>query len=105
MIIVAQFNSEVCKERHKSIDDRFDRNEDRLKSLESIFKIIQELTITISDNVNETKHLREDINRIIPRVEALEQKPAKRYDRIVEYIIFAIIGAILGLVFAVIGIK
>lgn len=72
--------------------------EKRVGKLENIFETINNLTVQIERLAVETKYSREDINRLIERVDVLEHKPEKRYDTIITTIITGIVGAIVGAV-------
>ena len=51
------------------------------------------------------KYMREEQNKDAQRITALEEKPVKRYDDIIKYIITTIIGLILGAIAILIGLK
>lgn len=85
-------NTQSCKSAHHRID-----------KLENDIGEIKELTIAVKEIAMETRANREDVNKIDERLEIIEQKPSKNWDKIVTTIIStsvgAIVGAILGLVF------
>lgn len=85
-------NKDSCKSAHH-----------RLDKLENDIGEIKELTIAVKEIAMETRANREDVNKIDERLEIIEQKPSKNWDKIVTTIIStsvgAIVGAILGLVF------
>lgn len=68
----------------------------RLDKLEQDIGEIKELTIAVKEIAMETKANREDVNKIDSRLEAIEQKPAKNWDKIVTTIIGTVVGAIAG---------
>ena len=70
--------------------------EKRVEKLEDIFDIINKLTLQIEKLAMETKYSREDLNKVISRVDILEHKPEKRYDLAVTTIITGVVGAIIG---------
>ena len=49
------------------------------------------------------KAMREDMNKIDDRVLAIESKPSKRLDGIIDKIIFTILGIIIAYIFSKIG--
>lgn len=93
-----EYNGQLCKEKHKNI-------EDRLVKLEAIYNIIHKLTLEVSKNVTETQHMRKELNDLIPRVKDLEDKPKLKYEKYTEVIIILIIGAVIGTILMQIGLK
>lgn len=78
-------NSQSCKSAHHRID-----------KLEDTVQVIQELVVSVKEIAMETKANREDVNKIDLRLGAIEQKPAKNWDKIVSTVIGTITGAIAG---------
>ena len=61
---------------------------------------IKELTIAVKEIAMETKATREDVNDMNSRLKAVEEKPAKNWDKIITTIIGTAVGAVVG---AIIG--
>ena len=78
-------NSQSCKSAHHRID-----------KLEEDVGEIKELTIAVKEIAMETKANREDVNKMNERLENIEQKPAKNWDKAVSTVIGTIAGAIAG---------
>lgn len=74
----------------------FENLEKRVEKLERIFDIINNLTLQIEKLAIETKYSREDLNKVMSRVDVLEHKPEKRYDSIITTVITGVVGAIVG---------
>lgn len=53
----------------------------------------------------EMKYMREEQNKLDTRITAIEEKPVKRYDSIVTYIITTGIGAVIGFFISLIKTK
>ena len=66
----------------------------RLDKLENDIGEIRELTIAVKEIAMETKANREDVNKMNERLETIEQKPAKHWDKIISTIIGTVVGAI-----------
>lgn len=76
-----------------------------VKDLHKIFDKITEIAVSTEKLAVEMKYMREEQNKTELRLKALEDKPIKRYDSIVNYIITSIIGIILGIIAVMIGLK
>lgn len=84
------------EQREKSNSHRIDKIEERQDNLEH-------LTQSISVLANEQEHIKTDVSEIKTDVKTLTEKPGKRWDNIVDKIIWALVGAALALVLAQIG--
>ena len=91
-------------------EHRAKSNTRRIEKLELQTEAIQSLATSVEILVKEQGHQTEAMDRIEKnvekldgKVEALEKKPAKKWDKAVEIIATLLIGAIAGLVFSAIG--
>lgn len=74
----------------------------RIDKVESDVSEIRELTIAIKEIAMETKATREDVNDMNTRLKAVEAKPQKKWDNIVDTAMKTIVGAIVGAIIALI---
>lgn len=84
------------EQREKSNTRRIDKIEERQDNLEK-------LTDTISVLANEQEHIKSDVGEIKTDVKTLTEKPAKRWDAIVDKVLWAIVGAAVAFALAQIG--
>lgn len=77
----------------------------KVEKLESIFDKITNIAMSTEKLAIEMKYMREEQNKQDERLTSLEQKPIKRYDSILNYIITSILGLIIGAVAMLIGLK
>lgn len=77
----------------------------KVEKLEGIFDKITNIAMSTEKLAIEMKYMREEQNKQDERLTSLEQKPIKRYDSIVNYIITSILGLIIGAVAMLIGLK
>lgn len=84
--------------------DRSKSNTKRLDKLEMTINNIYDLTVSVKEIAMELKAMREDMNKIDNRVVAIETKPSKRWEGIVDKIIYTIIGILISFIFLKIGI-
>ena len=76
-------------QRSKSNKYRLDKLEDRQDNLEQIanaFSVMQK----------EQEYIKEDVREIKEDVKILAERPAKRWDSLVERVIAVIVGAVVG---------
>ncbi len=74
-------------------------NQDR-KSINRRLDNIERLTESVHTIAVEMKAMREDVNGLTKRIAAIESKPIKRWDSIVQFIITTLVGGGLGYLIA-----
>lgn len=87
---------EAVDQRSKSNSHRLDRMQARQDDLD---KLVQSVTALAT----EQEHIKEDVTEIKADVKSLTEKPAKRWDGIVDKLIWAVLAAALGFVLARVG--
>lgn len=94
-----------------AVEHRSESNTRRIEKLELQTESIQKLATSVEVMVAELGHQTEamariegNVEKLDKKVEALEQKPAKRWDSVVDKILLAVIGAIVCWILARIGI-
>lgn len=83
----------------------FDDLKNDVKDLKKVFDRINSIAISTEKLAVEMKYMREEQTKMDGRITTIEEKPVKRYDSIVTYIITTIIGAIVGFIVSLIKIK
>lgn len=93
-----------CENRKCVNEHRFEQIENDLRELreknstdhKEFYNRIESTEKSMVESVSDRKHINEKLDKIDVNVEALMQKPAKRYDTVVTCIITSLIGAIVG---------
>lgn len=80
--------------------DRSLRNEGRIKKLEQDQKALQDLTASVRELANEQGNLKDDIGEIKADVKALTGASGKRWDALVDKLLFAVAGAVIAWIVA-----
>lgn len=93
-----EYKSEVTRQEFETLKDN-------VKDLHKIFDSITDISISTEKLAVEMKYMREEQNKTEQRLKALEEKPIKRYDSIVNYIITSVISLILGAIAVMVGLK
>ena len=86
-------------------DDQLKHHEDRLIKLEAQNEAIFDLASSCKIIASEQQRLGESVSKLTDDVEDLKQKPAKRWEEVVKYIIITCIGAVLGMMFTHLGLS
>lgn len=76
-----------------------------VKDLHQVFDKITNIAMSTEKLAIEMKYMREEQTKLDSRITKIEEKPVKRYDSIVNYIITTIIGLVIGAVAMLIGLK
>ena len=97
--------------RLTSLEQRCKSNGHRLEHLEKQQEAIHSLAASIQVMASEQKHqteaintVREDVSRLDGKVDALEMKPGKRWEGLVDKLIWGVAGAVLAFLLARMGI-
>ena len=77
----------------QKVDDRSERNEGRIKTLEAGQKALLELTSSVRELANEQGHVKKDLEEIKEDVKGLAARPGKRWDSIGSTLLAALAGA------------
>jgi hypothetical protein len=83
----------------------FDALKDTVKDLKKVFDQINSIALSTEKLAIEMRYMREKQDKLDNRITTIEEKPVKRYDNIVTYIITTIIGAAIGFFISLIKVK
>lgn len=83
--------------------DRSERNEGRIKKLETEQGILHELATSVAVLAEQVKNMNTSIGSLTGKVDKLEEKPGKRWEGLVDKIIWTIAAALIGFALAKIG--
>ena len=83
--------------------DRSIRNEGRIKKLEDENNVLHELATSVAVMAEQMKTLNKSVSTLADEVEDIKEKPAKRWDSLVEKIIWAVVGAAVACLLTQIG--
>ena len=76
--------------------DRSLRNEGRIKKLESEHETLQKLATSVAVMAEQLKTMNTSVDTLAVKVDKLEEKPAKRWDNIVDKVIWAVLAAVIA---------
>ena len=77
----------------QEVKDRSLRNEGRIKKLEENQQALNDLALSVRELATDQDNMKNDITEIKTDVKVLTAKPAKRWDGIVDKVLYAIVGA------------
>lgn len=83
--------------------DRSLRNEGRIKKLEGENAVLHQLATSVAVMAEQMKTMNASVAALTGEVEEIKEKPGKRWESLVEKIIWAVAAALLGFVLAQIG--
>ena len=89
--------------RLTQVEQRAKSNTHRLEKLEESTEAINRLATSMEVMVSKQEQVAETVEKLDGKVTALEQKPAKRVDGLVDKIIWAVCAAVITFLLARIG--
>lgn len=96
---------EVHKEYARRMEDEHKRQNDRITALEEKVEDIGTLTASVQSLAKSVEQMAKAQEKQGKRLETLEQKPAKRWEAIVEKAILVIVTALITYALSQLGIK
>lgn len=85
-----------CEQRSKSNTKRIDR-------LEENYDALNKLTTSVEVMATKMDSMSQSLDQVNARLSEQEAKPGKRWESVVEKIIFLVVGAVVAFLFAKIG--
>lgn len=89
--------------RLTEVEERSKANSHRLDKLEESTEAINRLATSMEVMAERQEQVVETVGKLDTKVTALEEKPAKRWDSLVDKIVWAIAAALIGFVLAQLG--
>lgn len=89
--------------RLTAVEDRSKSNQHRLSKLEQKQDEFGELITSVKVLAEREQNVENDVKEIKDDVKSLTNKPAKRWDKIVELVIAALVSGVAGFILAKIG--
>ena len=80
--------------------DKADRNEGRIKKLESEHEVLHQLATSVAIMGEQLKTMNTNVSTLTSKVDELENKPAKKWEAVVEKIIIGFVSALVAFVAA-----
>lgn len=91
---------DVCKEKHKQIDEKFNITERRLNNHSERMDIVEQKMVAQEKDTthlqNAIKSLQTSIDKLIEVVDSLKTKPLEKYEKIGMVVATAIVSYVLG---------
>lgn len=87
----------------QEVKDRSIRNEGRIKKLEKEQEALNDLALSVKELATDQNYVKADLSEIKKDVKTLTDKPGKRWDSIVEKLIWAVLAAVVAFVLGRVG--
>jgi allophanate hydrolase subunit 1 len=91
---------EVHNEFARRIDDENNRVSHRLSTLEESVRQITELVASVKVLATQMEAMATEQRKMGDRLDAIEEKPAKRWDTVISGVISGVVGILIGLISA-----
>ena len=89
--------------RLTEVEERCKSNSHRLENVEKSTEAINRLATSMEVMAERQKQVVDTVGELDSKVTALEEKPAKRWDALVDKIVWAVAAALIGFVLAQVG--
>jgi uncharacterized coiled-coil protein SlyX len=88
-------DTETLAEKLQELKTLAAMQENRIEKLESEYEAIHQLATNVAVMTEQMKTMTESLNSLNVKVDALEGKPGKRWDGIVDKLVWAVLAAVL----------
>jgi SMC interacting uncharacterized protein involved in chromosome segregation len=100
---VRNLDNEQYAIKLQEVTDRSLRNEGRIKKLETEHEVLHELATSVAVMAQRMETMNQNVTTLTSKVDEIENKPAKRFDAIVDKALWAVLGAIVAFMLKSIG--
>ena len=87
----------------QEVTDRSLRNEGRIRKLETEHEVLHELATSVAVMAQRMETMNQNVTTLTSKVDEIENKPAKRFDAIVDKAVWAVLGAVLAFILKGVG--
>lgn len=91
-------DEKLCKERYFHHQERLDDHEKRIDALEKTYRIMEKMDFRIESMESSVKEIKEKIDN------SMKEK-GKKWDKLIDYLFYAILAALLGYIAVQFGLK
>lgn len=95
-------NEQIAVKLQKT-EDRSLRNEGRIEKLEGENEVLHQLATSVAVMAEQLKNMNKSVTTLTNEVEELKDKPGKKWDSLVDKIIWGVAGAVLAFLLAKLG--
>jgi hypothetical protein len=96
-------NNEDISLKLQETTDRSLRNEGRIKKLEGESSVLHQLATSVAVMAEQMKTMNTSVSALADEVEELKEKPGKRWDGLVDKVVWAVAAALLSFVITQLG--
>lgn len=86
-----------AEEQHKTLFSRLDKQEKLLDTVHS-------LALSVNEIANKQENIQDKLNNLCDDVEVIKEKPAKRWEGLVEKVLYTVAGAMIAYMLGKMGI-
>ena len=96
-------NIEDLALKQQVTEDRSIRNEGRIKKLEEESGVLHQLATSVAVMAEQLKAMNASVSTLTNEVEEMKEKPGKRWDAIIDKVIWAVLAAVIAFLLGRIG--
>lgn len=87
----------------QEVTDRSLRNEGRIKKLEAEHEVLHELATSVAVMAQRMETMNQNVATLTSKVDEIEGKSGKRFDAIVDKLVWAVLGAVAAFILRGVG--
>lgn len=88
----------AVEEARKSNTKRLDEHDEQIKELQNTYKIMEKMDYRMGN-------VEENVEKINSKLDESKEEKGKKWDKLIDYIFYAILGILLGFIAVKLGLK
>lgn len=93
------------EQRSKSNTKRLDEHDKELKELKQVYVALTKVNDKVENVESDVSEMKSDIKSLIQAKQDTAEKKGNKWDKLIDYLFYTILGACIAIVFAKIGLK
>ena len=93
------------EQRSKSNTKRIDEHDKELKELKQVYVALTKVNDKVENVESDVSEMKGDIKSLMSYKQEEAEKKSGKWDKLTDYLFYAILGACLGMIFVKIGLK
>lgn len=98
-------DEEVCKIKSKFVADQLKNHEERIEKLEDTYSLMQKMDCRIDNVESAVGKVEKTVEKIDNKISAKVEEKGKKWDKLVDYLFYAVLASLLGYIAYQLGLK
>lgn len=98
-------DEEVCKIKSKFVTEQLKNHEERIEKLEDTYSLMQKMDCRIDNVESAVSKVEKTVEKIDNKISARTEEKGKKWDKLIDYIFYAVLAGLLAYISHQLGLK